>query len=153
MATDPGRDRCTCAAHRRESVSTTSWWGTLLPLLACAICPACLTTYAKLFSVAGVGVGLGETAHLILLGVAMVSSLVVSAWRSHRTRQAWPLALASLGVSLVLAGHCLGEVPWLEWGGIATLLAGGLTEHFRLRRPAAPAARPHQHAGGTQPAA
>lgn len=125
---------CDCAAHRRREGAAPGAFSALLPVLACAVCPACLSTYAKLFSIAGVGFGLSELHHDILLGVAVATSVLVSAWRSYRTRRAWPVAVALAGSSMVLGGHLLGELAWLEWAGVLTLLAGGLTEHFRLRR-------------------
>jgi hypothetical protein len=98
------------------------------------VCPACLTTYAKLFSVLGVGFGLSEITHLFLLVVAISASIGVSAWRSWRTRRVWPIATALTGSLLVLIGHVAGDLHVVEWAGVLTLLAGGLTEHFRLRR-------------------
>lgn len=125
--------------------------GALLPVLACAVCPACLTTYAKLLSVAGTA-WLSDTHHLVLLGVALSASLGLSAARTVRTRRAWPLATALTGGALLLAGHFGGEAPVLEWLGVLTLLVGGLVEHFRFsahRRARAKdisGADPHTHA-------
>lgn len=142
---------CDCHAHRSSPQRDAGrgdgpahegqpgLWSSLFPVLACAVCPACLSTYAKLFSVAGVGLGLSEAQHDLLLGVAIAASLGVSAWRSRRSGRVWPLAVALAGASLVLAGHLLGEVAWMEWAGVLILLAGGLIEHFRLRRLAATA--------------
>lgn len=126
---------CDCAAHRAPSQSAhdASLWSAILPALACAICPACLTTYAKLLSVLGVGVGLTEFHHLMLLVVAIGASIGVSAWRSWRTRRAWPLVIAATGSALVIIGHA-GDLHAVEWAGVLLLLVGGLTEHFRLRR-------------------
>lgn len=112
-------------------------WSAVLPLLACAVCPACLATYTKLFSLVGVSLGLDEAAHQLLLAVALVISVGVSAWRSWRTGRAWPLLVAACGSALVAAGHLLGDLHALEWAGVLVLLAGGLSEHVRLRRRAA----------------
>ena len=126
---------CDCAGHRSSKAARPngSLWSALLPVLACAVCPACLTTYAKLFSVLGVGFGLNELQHLTLLGVAISASIGVSAWRSWRTRRMWPIAIALTGSALVATGH-FADVHVVEWAGVLTLLAGGLTEHVRLRR-------------------
>lgn len=125
---------CDCAAHRSVKPTTPNGglWSALLPVLACAVCPACLTTYAKLFSVLGVGVGLSELQHLALLGVAITASIAVSSWRSWRTRRVWPIAIALTGSALVATGH-FADIHAMEWAGVLALLVGGLTEHFRLR--------------------
>lgn len=113
----------------------------LLPLLACAICPACMATYAKILSVLGVGLGLSERQHLILLAVAVGVSVLVSAWRSWRARRLWPFGVAFVGSALVVVGHLHPGLHALEWGGMLALLAGGMTEQLRLsaRAPVAPA--------------
>lgn len=132
-----GREHaCDCAAHRTPT-SNAGAWSAVLPILACAVCPACLTTYAKLFSVLGIGFGLSELHHQIILAVAILSSISLSAWRSWRSKRVWPIAIALFGSSLVLFGHIGGELHFLEWTGVVVLLVGGLSEHFRLRRMAA----------------
>jgi hypothetical protein len=132
----PYAQACDCAAHRapKAAAQDAGLWSVILPILACAVCPACLTTYAKLFSVLGVGFGLSETHHLVLLVVAISASIGVSAWRSWRTWRIWPIAVALTGSALVATGHLAEDLHMLEWAGILTLLTGGLTEHFRLRR-------------------
>ena len=127
---------CDCAAHRaaKTTALNASMLSAILPVLACAVCPACLTTYAKLFSVLGVGFGLSEFHHLVLLVVAIGASIGVSAWRSWRTRRVWPIAIALAGSALVATGHFVGDLHAVEWAGVLLVLVGGLTEHFRLRR-------------------
>lgn len=138
---------CDCAGHRAlerlaPPSEKPSLWSSLLPVLACAVCPACLATYAKLFSVAGVGLGLDEAAHATLLFTAVIASVGLSAWRSWRTKRAWPVSVALVGCSLLLAGHLAGGAfHGLEWAGVITMLVGGLAEHIRLvHRPATSAA-------------
>lgn len=92
------------------------------------------------------GFGLSERAHLMLLVGAIGVSMVVSAWRSWTTRRVWPAAVATLGATLVAAGHVGGELPVVEWAGVLVLLAGGLFEHFRLRRRAPVGDRRTPHA-------
>jgi len=99
-----------------------------------------MATYAKLFSLLGVGVGLSELHHTVLLVLAIGVSTLVSAWRSVRTRRIWPVGFAVLGASLVIAGHVRGELHALEWAGVLTLLGSGVVEHVRLRKLAARAA-------------
>jgi hypothetical protein len=128
---------CDCAAHRHgasaASTRASAWTG-LLPLLACAVCPACLATYAKLLSVLGVSVGLTEYQHTIILAFAIALSVLVSAWRSARSRRAWPLAFALLGSCFVVTGHLSGELHALEWLGVLVLLVSGAIEQFRMPR-------------------
>jgi hypothetical protein len=126
---------CDCAAHRTSGrvPSNSGIWSAILPALACATCPACVTTYAKLLSVLGVGLGLSEFHHFLLLAVAIGASISVSAWRSWRTHRAWPIAAALVGSCLVTVGHFAGDLHGLEWAGILTLLSAGLFEHFRFR--------------------
>lgn len=104
----------------------------LLPVLACAVCPACLATYTKVLSALGVGFGLSEWAHVTLLMVAIAASLAISSWRSWRTRRAWPVLVAAVGAGLVLSGHWV-DVHAIEWAGVLVLVIGGVTEHLRLR--------------------
>lgn len=129
---------CDCAAHRVRDTKTrrtsTGLWASVLPFLACAVCPACLATYAKFLSVAGVGLELSELQHVLLLSFAIGCSVAVSAWRSWTTKRSWPIATALAGSMLVLAGHAIGELHAVEWAGVITLMIGGLSEHFRLRR-------------------
>jgi len=129
---------CGCEHHhaRPASGGGTGWGSALLPMLACAVCPACLTTYAKVLSVFGVSLGFDAALHHRLLVAALASSLGISGWRSWRQRRVWPLAVAVAGTALVAAGHALGELHALEWGGMLLLLGGAWAEHYRLRRRA-----------------
>ena len=52
-----------------------------MPVLACAVCPVCLGTYAQVFSALGVGFHLGERAHTITIEQAPITS--ASALRTH----------------------------------------------------------------------
>jgi hypothetical protein len=138
-----GTHACDCAVHghaskRREA---NGWWSMLLPALACAVCPACLATYAQLLSMIGISVALSETQHLSLMVLALATSVLVSAWRAQRIRSAWPIVAALSGASLMLTGHLLAEAHWLEWTGVLVLLGGGLAERFLLRSPALSASR------------
>ena len=133
---------CDCAGHRALSTRApgSGLWASLLPVLACAVCPACLTTYAKILAVFGVGFGLSELEHLVLLVLAVGTSVAVSAWRTVRSGRAWPLVFALSGSALVVLGHVVGDLHVVEWTGVLVMLAGGLGEHFRLVRAARTAA-------------
>jgi hypothetical protein len=129
---------CDCPAHRHDiPKSKSGGWSLIFPLLACAICPACLATYAKVLSVLGVGAGLTESQHLLLLSTAVLVSIVVSALRSWRSKRWWPIAFALSGAALIVMGHAVPSLHELEWAGVLLLLVGGLCEHFRLRSHAA----------------
>jgi hypothetical protein len=125
---------CDCAGHspRPASNAEPGVWSAIAPALACAVCPACLTTYGKILSAFGVGVGITESQHGALLVVAVAASLASSAWRAWRTRRPWPVAVAALGAALVLTGHGV-DVHTVEWAGILVLVVGGVTEHVKLR--------------------
>lgn len=106
----------------------------VVPLLACAVCPACLSTYAQVLSFVGVGLSLTESAHQVLLALAIAVSLAVSGWRFRRLRRLGPLLATAAGCVLLVLGHALEEDPVLTWGGVAVLLAGGLWERRVWRR-------------------
>jgi hypothetical protein len=126
---------CSCPAHRKRSrAEAGGLWATLLPFLACAVCPACVSTYAKVLATLGIGFGLTAAQHEALLFAAVCSSVAVSAWRAWSTRRSWPLMVALLGSGLLLLGHFLGDLHVVEWAGMLILLLGGVTEQLRLRR-------------------
>jgi len=130
---------CDCPAHRQPAAegkpeAKLGRWSLLLPLLACAICPACLATYAKLLSLLGVGVGMTESQHLFVLGTAVLVSVVVSGLRSWRSGRWWPLAFALSGAAFIVVGHLAEALHALEWAGVLVLMVGGLSEHFTAFR-------------------
>ncbi|MCA2981105.1 MAG: hypothetical protein INH41_06685 [Myxococcaceae bacterium] len=127
---------CDCEHHRSAQAppsAASGWVASVLPVLACAVCPACLSAYAKLLSALGVGLVLTEAQHAVIMTVAVASSVAVSGWRTVRTRRRWPLLVSLGGASLVVAGHLL-EHGVMEWAGVLVLLAGGLAEMPLLRR-------------------
>lgn len=110
------------------------WFSTLTPVVACAFCPACLATYAKLFSLVGLGFAMTEAQHSVLLTCAVFVSVVASAWRWRRAGRWSPLAGTVLSGSMVLMGHFAGERSWLEWSGIGAMLASAWYEQRITRR-------------------
>jgi hypothetical protein len=126
---------CDCGEHcpRPAPKAEPFSWSAVAPALACAVCPACLATYGKVLSALGVGVGVTERQHEVLLVVAVALSLAVSAWRTWRTRRPWPVTVATLGAGLVLSGHW-ADIHAIEWAGIVVLVVGGITEQVKLRR-------------------
>lgn len=143
---------CDCGhdhhSHRRatpgDGSSSDSLWAALAPALACALCPACLTTYAKVFATVGVGAALTAGQHLAVLLVAVAISLGISGYRTWRSGRAWPLVVALAGCGLLVLGHLWRE--GLEWAGMATLLVGGVGEQQLARHNARKATHAHAHA-------
>jgi hypothetical protein len=131
---------CDCDAHEvpasQGAVATeadaAARWTAWLPALACLVCPACLSLYAKVLAAIGVGVVISERQHDALLAFAVVTSLLTSAYRTVRTGRRWPLAVTSTGAALVTLGHLTDRHP-LEWIGVLCMLASGLLERRRSR--------------------
>jgi hypothetical protein len=115
----------------RERPNLWSMFGTAL---VCAVCPVCLATSANLLSLLGISVSISEEQHELLLFAALSTSVATSAWRSWRRRSLWPIGIAAIGSSLVVAGHSFGDLHAMEWAGVALLLAGSLCEGILLRR-------------------
>ena len=125
---------CSCPAHRQRGARA-GWLAVVLPVLACAVCPVCLGTYAQVFSALGVGFHFSERAHTIVLLVAVGLALGVSGWRSLRTRRGRPVSIAATGCAVLLGGH-LVEARALELAGMAILVGGAIAEQLRVRRAA-----------------
>ena len=106
--------------HSRKTVKLRAGgvWSAIVPVLACALCSACSTTYAKLFSALGVGFGPSEFHHLVRLVVAISASIGVSSWR---TRRVWSIAIALTGSALVATGRFVGDLHFVEWPGVLLL--------------------------------
>ncbi|OFX25803.1 MAG: hypothetical protein A2V77_09330 [Anaeromyxobacter sp. RBG_16_69_14] len=117
----------------REPPRGLSVISTLAPVIACAFCPVCLASYAKLLSLVGVGLALTEAQHTLLLTSALGISIAASAWCARRTERWSPLLGALAGGLLALAGHLYGRA-WLEWGGVGVMIASAWRER-RLSRP------------------
>ncbi|MGZ3420584.1 MAG: hypothetical protein ACXVEE_22095 [Polyangiales bacterium] len=103
-------------------------------MLACAFCPTCLATYAKVLSAVGVGVGLSEAHHEVLLVLAVALSLAVSGYRSFRGRRAWPVLVSIVGCAAIVAGHAMHGGP-LEVLGMIVLVVGGIAERRTSKQP------------------
>lgn len=146
-ASDPAD--CDCPAHRRHAIAVEdeaspapreSHFSSILPALACAVCPACIASYSSALSAVGISATLGEAYHHHFLAVAMLVTLGLQSHRAYRTRRLAPLAIAALGCALLMLGHLLDEMPVLVWGGVAVLLGGSVVEVLRARRRAAASA-------------
>lgn len=125
---------CACPHHHKmaPSGSRAAWWSALLPILACAICPGCIATYAKVLSALGVGFALNESQHLGLLAICVLVSFAIGVREVRTTRRSEPLVLTLLGCVVLVGVHRFAEdTPWsrLTWLGVAFLLAGALWGH------------------------
>lgn len=118
--------------------SGASFLSRLLPIVVCAVCPSCMATYVKLLSVLGIGCELSESQHTAFLTVAIGLSIALSTLRAIRLRRVWPIAVALVGVALVIVGHLIHSIG-LEWVGVLVLLVGGLFEHQQRRVTHSPA--------------
>jgi hypothetical protein len=96
------------------------------PALACAVCPACLATYAKAFSVVGFSAWLSETQHLAFLSVAIVFSVVFGVRRARQLQRWEPFGFTSLGCALLVIAHAYDDARWPTWFGLAALFVGGV---------------------------
>lgn len=125
---------CGCAHHRpvpasREAPSAGGVREILAqvgPALACAVCPACLATYAKAFSVVGFSAWLSETQHLAFLSVAIVFSIVFGIRRARKLRRWGPFGFTSLGCALLVVAHVYDDARWPTWFGLLALFVGGV---------------------------
>src|SRR5579883_2870155 len=104
-------EACNCGHHHtsRTERGLAGTWAALGPVLACAACPACVSTYAKVLATVGVGAALSERQHLVLLAVAVAASIAVSAYRTWRSLRAWPLVVALVGCGSLVTGHLLSD--------------------------------------------
>jgi hypothetical protein len=109
-----------------------------LPILKCAVCPACLSIFGSVFAGARFGFVQTEPWHELLIFVALIADFAVlgASFRHHRRRT--PLWLCAAGALLVVLGHLFAES--LELLGFALLLAAGISNLILLRRH-------HRHAG------
>jgi hypothetical protein len=130
--------RCDChgPAARRAAAGAppATIWSAIVPILACALCPACLPLYANLLAALGLGFAMTEGEHHVLLAAAVIVAVGYGAWRALRTHRILPFAVSAGGCGLMVAGHALGEVGFLSWLGVAVLLAGGWVERRHGRR-------------------
>jgi hypothetical protein len=125
---------CACPHHHKTepSGSRAGWWSAVLPILACAICPGCIATYAKVLSALGVGFALTESQHLWLLAICVLVSIAIGFREVRTTRRPEPLVLTLLGCVVLVGVHRFAEdTSWarLTWLGVAFLLAGALWGH------------------------
>lgn len=122
---------CDCAGHRpRDGLFANL--AALAPIGACAVCPACLATYAKVLALLGVGFALAEWQHTVVLAATMCLACGFALVRARRTRSYEQLSLTLLAAAMMIAGHLI-EVAIMEWLGCALLLVATIVR-MRGRR-------------------
>ncbi len=143
---------CDCAGHRlaqaqgaggSAAVGHVGWLSSLAPILACALCPVCLSAYATILSALGVGVGVALSAqqHALLVSLAVALALGAGLWRARVTRRYHTLALTGLGCTLLLIGEYAGDNRLLIGVGMALLLGSMLADRLLEARAKAAARR------------
>lgn len=107
-------------------------WSLLLPLLKCAVCPACLSVLGGAVAGARLGILGDERLHGSLLLVALLGDVILlrAAWRHHGSR--WPLLTCLVGGALALAGHVTYEA--VEYAGFGLLMVAAVQNIVLLRR-------------------
>lgn len=128
---------CGCVAHsvtkRPDDSGAPSLWSVILPLVACAFCPACLAVWAPVLTSLGLGFSLPESAHLAALLLIVPLSVGPAGVRAYRSRAWRPLVFTGGGALSLIAGHVLDT--WvLELLGAAGLVLGGVLQHRASHR-------------------
>ncbi len=127
-------DCCDCPTHRKVAGPRhRGWAGAILPTLACAFCPACLSLYGAALKTVGLGVLVTEQAHHVVLALALALTLGLAARLARHRRSATPLVIAAIGCALLTLGHTVERGP-IEWLGLAVLVVGPALERRRWRR-------------------
>ncbi len=108
--------------------------GTVGAIVAAILCPICFPKLALIGAALGLGVlapyeGWFAAAAQVFLLVALAGHVV--AFRRHRDRRV--LALAALGVALVLGSLWLYYVEALVYAGLAALIAATVWSAFAMR--------------------
>ena len=109
------------------------WWSFILPVLKCALCPACLSLFGGVFAGARLGFLGDERLHEVVIGAALVADVLIlgAAFRHHRFP--WPLAACGLGALLIVAGH-LTHVSPIEVSGFIVLIVAAFWNWRVLRK-------------------
>jgi len=112
--------------------SALQFWSFVLPVLKCAVCPACLSIFGGLFAGARMGFLGFERFHGWIIAVALVADYFVlrAAMKHHKNR--WPLILCVLGGAVAVAGHFTTER--VEYFGFALLMVAAFYNVYLLRQ-------------------
>ncbi len=121
---------CDCshhdAAEPSSRVSGFAPWATLAPILACAFCPVCLSHWLPIVAGVGIGVGLSERQHSVLLIVALGIAVVPAAIATRRTRRFLPLIATVFGALALVASDVAGARGAFDALGMAALVIGAV---------------------------
>lgn len=108
------------------------FWSLLLPIIKCAICPACLSIFGGVFAGARMGFLGDERLHGGIVAVALVADVFIlrAAMSHHKNR--WPLGLCLAGGALAVLGYFTAEV--VEYVGFGLLFTAAVQNVVLLRR-------------------
>lgn len=133
-------DDCDCAGHRlkarNQEGGKATFLATLLPILACALCPVCISTYAAVLSALGVTLAFTEGQHALLLGIAVVAALGVALWKAQRSRRYVALGMTAAGCGFLVLSQLFNDNRALGLVGIAALIGSLVYERVQARRAA-----------------
>jgi hypothetical protein len=104
-------------------------------LLACAVCPVCISVYAGIFSVVGVSFALSEQAHGWVLMGSLLFAEAIAIWAATRHGKLWPPVLTALGGATLLFSHFVADHILLDVAGTALVFTANVGGG-RLRRHA-----------------
>lgn len=125
-------DRTATEPMTTEPSRAVQFWSFALPVLKCAVCPACLSVFGGLF--AGVRMGFLEDGrfHGGVIVFALVADFFIlrAAMRHHRSRI--PLGLCLAGGLAALVGHFTSEA--VEFAGFGLLMLAPVHNVVLLRR-------------------
>lgn len=140
-AHDHSGSSCDCPGHRqagqpeRNPQPSSSVWASLLPVPLCAFCPACMSVWAPLLGMVGIGLALPEALHGALLFSSVTLSLAIVGRRAFRRKFWGAFWLALAGNTCLVANHFAGERGIVTALGVACLLLAAGWERRRLRAP------------------
>lgn len=108
------------------------FWSFALPVLKCAVCPACLSIFGGLFAGARLGFLGDERFHGSIIAIALVADFFIlrAAMRHHKNR--WPLGLCLGGGVVAIVGHFTAET--VEFIGFGLLMLAAIHNVVLLRR-------------------
>jgi hypothetical protein len=110
-----------------------SFVAAVVAVLTCAVCPVCLSVYASVLSVFGVGFALSERTHGWLLIGSLSFALAISIWAATRHQRIWPPLLTALGGAALLFSHFTADHIVIDLFGTSLVFTANVWGG-RLRR-------------------